>query len=805
MQNSLLSVVAVGLSLSAVVARGQTRGDAEGDITPVPFNRVVLSPDGFWGEKARVNREGTIPIAFQRCEETGRIANFARAGGLEEGSFEGIFFNDSDVFKAIEGAAYSLTIHRDAEVEKTLDDVIAKIAAAQEDDGYLYTARTLGAVDERTGLERWSNLRDGHELYNVGHLYEAAVAHKRATGKDSLLNVAIKNADLVCQVFGPGEDQRKGVPGHEEIEIGLVKLYDETGDDKYLDQAKFFTDLRGDDEQRDEIHGPYSQDHLPVVEQREAVGHAVRAGYLYAAMADLAALTHDAAYHDATEAIWQDITHKKLALTGGMGARHGGEAFGDDYELPNAEAYNETCAAVANALFNGRMFLATGDGKYADVFERIIYNGFLSGVALDGKTFFYPNPLSSPGGYARSEWFGTSCCPVNVARFIPSLPGYAYATRGTDEIFVNLFLQGSAAIGLSDGDVQLTQTGNCPWAGDITIEVEPAEQGQELSLHVRIPGWARGEALSGDLYTFLGDFNQSWSISVNGETVHPEIVGGYATLRRAWDKGDKVELNLPMPVRRVLADEHIDADRGRVAVQRGPIVYAFESIDNGGGRMTPFVLPDDAEFDAAFQPDLLGGVVTVVGTGKMLETTDDGVRTTSARLTGVPYFAWANRGDGAMEVFLPRTPDVATPAPRPTAASKAKPSASHVSGYDKIVALHDQVEPESSGDHSIPRMTWWPQKGNVQWVQYDFAEPTTVSSTSVYWFDDTGRGECRVPASAKVMVRADGEWIEVSTTLGVTIDTMNRAEFEPVECHGIRIEAQLQENFSGGILEWTVE
>ena len=427
-------------------------------IQPIPFTQVSIEDD-FWQPRVETAINVTIPYDFEKCEETGRIDNFAKAGGLMEGEHEGIFFNDSDVFKVVEGAAYALQVSPNAELESYLDDLIGKFAAAQEDDGYLYTARTIDPANapEPCGPKRWSNLRVNHELYNVGHMYEAAVAHYQATGKRNFLEIALKNADLIDSVFGA--DKLRDVPGHQEIEIGLLRLFRVTGDERYLRLARFFLDERGMANGR-QIYGLYVQDHLPVTEQREAVGHAVRAGYMYAAMTDIAAVMGDSDYATAVTALWDNVVGKKLALTGGVGARHEGEAFGDNYELPNLTSYNETCAAQANILWNHRLFLLTGEAKYIDILERSLYNGFLSGIGLDGRSFFYVNPLACDGEFrfnrddelTRQPWFKTSCCPTNVVRLLPSLSGYVYAS-GERELFVNLYVADRMRARLFDTDI----------------------------------------------------------------------------------------------------------------------------------------------------------------------------------------------------------------------------------------------------------------------------------------------------------------------------------------------------------------
>ena len=527
-------------------------------VRPVPFTDVKID-DEFWAPRLKTNREVTIPYDFAKCEETGRIANFDVAAGKIEGKFRGNFgFNDSDVFKVIEGASYSLALYPDAELEKYIDELVGKIAAAQTDDGYIYTVNTIGEYADEiyccVSEKRWSDLKSGHELYNFGHMYEAAVAHYQATGKRSFLDVAVKNADLLCRVFGPGKN--RGVPGHQEIEIGLVKLYRVTGDDKYLKLAKFFLDERGNAKGH-KLFGPYNQDHKAVVEQSEAVGHAVRAGYMYSGMADVAALTGDAGYVGAMERIWENVVSKKQHLTGGVGARHKGESFGDDYELPNKTAYNETCAAIANAMWNHRLFLLSGDGKYIDVLERVLYNGFLSGISLGGDKFFYPNPLASDGKYkfninesaTRRPWFDCSCCPTNVVRFMPSLAGYIYAHRD-NSLYVNLFIEGSGMVKMGENTVKIVQKTAYPWEGRVKIKVEP-ERSDEFAVCVRIPGWAQNRPMPSELYRYLDKGDEKVGLKVNGAAVRVDIEKGFARVSRRWKKDDEIDLNLPMRVRRL--------------------------------------------------------------------------------------------------------------------------------------------------------------------------------------------------------------------------------------------------------------
>ncbi|MDA0194014.1 MAG: glycoside hydrolase family 127 protein [Bacteroidetes bacterium] len=609
-------------------------------IKPVVFTEVYIN-DNFWAPRLATNRSVTIPYNFKKSEETGRIRNFAIAGGLEEGEFEGIFFNDSDVFKIIEGASYSLQVYDDSELENYLDDLIIKIAAAQEEDGYLYTNRTIdpSKATDGGGKARWTNLKVHHELYNVGHMYEAAVAHFQATGKRSLLDVAIKNADLINEVFGSGKNM--GVPGHQEIEIGLVKLYRVTGQLKYLDLAKFFVDQRGNQEGHD-LYGAYAQDHVPLAEQEEAVGHSVRACYYYAGATDVAALTGETAYDGALDKIWKDIVHEKIYLTGGIGAEPKHEGFGPDYELPNETAYTETCAAIALMLWNHRMYLRSGEVKYMDVFERTLYNGFLAGVSFEGNTFFYPNPLEvdgvskfNQGVCGRSPWFDCSCCPVNVVRILPSLPGYIYATKGAN-VYVNLYLGNSAEIEIGDQKLELSQITNYPWDGKVEILIEN-EKNVEAGFKLRVPGWVRNEVMDGDLYKFVDGQNPEVAAFVNGEPIEMNSDDEYISINsRGWEKGDKIELQFDMPVRKVVSHQLVEANTGKMAIERGPLVYCAEAVDNPNGVLNLTISENDM-MNFQFDEDLFGG------TGKI--TSDKG-------LTVIPYYAWAHREMGEMAVWL---------------------------------------------------------------------------------------------------------------------------------------------------------
>jgi DUF1680 family protein len=651
---NLLKISLILITIIAIPCKtmGQKQEIKGYPVAAVPFTDVTLTDD-FWSGRIETNRTVTIPFGFKKCEEEGRIRNFAKAGGLMEGKYEGKMpFDDTDVYKIIEGASYSLTIHPDKELEKYIDDIIDKIAAAQEEDGYLTTWKTIDANTTPASWvkpgPRWYNLGASHELYNAGHMYEAAYAHYRATGKKNFLNVALKNADLIAEVFGPRK--KLTPPGHQIIETGLLKLYRATNDKKYLDLAKFFLDQRGNAAGH-KLYGPYSQDHKPVTEQDEAVGHAVRAVYMYAAMTDIAGMMNDSAYRSAVEKIWDNVVSKKIYITGGLGAKHEGEAFGDNYELPNKTAYNETCAAIGSVYWNNRMFLLTGDAKYIDVLERTLYNGLISGVSLSGNLFFYPNCLLSDGKYkfnqgslTRKPWFDCSCCPSNVIRFIPSVPNYIYAHKDNC-LYVNLFIAGKADVEMNKTSVEISQETDYPWDGKVVIKVNP-KNSESFAVNVRIPGWAVGKPMPSDLYSYLSENPEKVTLKLNGEPIDIKTDKGYAVIDRKWSKGDTIELDLPMPIRRVIANENVKDDIGKTALVRGPIVYCAEWVDNDN-KVLDMVVPDNAEFQTQYKKDLLNGLTVI--TGDILDESGN-----ERKLTAIPYYAWSHRGPGEMTVWLPR-------------------------------------------------------------------------------------------------------------------------------------------------------
>ncbi len=641
--------------------------------TPVAFTSVKIAPNTFWGDRIKAAREVTIPLAFSKCESEGRYANFVKAAHPSDSYKVGGFsFDDTDVYKTIEGASYLLQTYPDKKLEKYIDSVLVVVAAAQEPDGYLYTARTMNPKHPHawSGPERWSEVENlSHEFYNLGHMVEGAVAHYQATGKRNFLDIAIRYADCVCRNIGDGPGKKRVIPGHQIAEMAFVRLYTVTHDKKYLDQAKFFLDARGTTARKD----IYLQSHKPIMEQNEAVGHAVRAGYMYAGMADVAAITGDSSYIKAIDTIWENIVGKKYYITGGVGARHAGEAFGNNYELPNLTAYNETCAAISMVYLFHRMFLFHGDAKYIDCMERTLYNGVISGMSVDGGRFFYPNPLAADGKYAfnadntttRQPWFGCACCPSNLSRFIPSLPGYVYAVKDNC-LYVNLFAAGTATMQVGGKEVAVEQETRYPWDGDIAIRVTK-NKGRDFAMMVRIPGWVRGEVVPGNLYSFADDVKTGYRVTVNGDEVKGELRNGYLAISRRWKKGDVVRVHFDMLPRAVVASSKVADDRGKIAVERGPIVYCAEQADNSGFNSHHVLLSRKPIFEV--NPDY--SIRNTEGDGKPFGVTSiivtnaqeacisaDGKLTSrDVRLTLIPYYAWNHRGTGCMDVWMARNLD----------------------------------------------------------------------------------------------------------------------------------------------------
>ncbi len=636
-----------------------------------PNDKVELR-GGFWGPRLKTAEDVTIAHALDCLEKDGHVTNFDKAASQAKGQPSGHMAFDSDLYKALEGAMYCLQNRDDEQLRKRSEGILDRILAAQQPDGFLITYFILRDSDQR-----WENMRLMHQLYNVGHFFELAVEHYRLTGQTKALDAARRFADLIDSVFGPGK--RYDVCGHEEVELALVKLYRATGERRYLELARFFLDergcahgtsrkpfdpstavmppisdgLTGQDKVRElrrarnSVRDGRMQDNKPLIEQ-DAKGHAVRAGYVYAAMADIARFMDAPKYQQAVERIWQDVVDCKMYITGGIGtAQYGDEGFGDPYLLPN-RTYCESCANIANVLWQHRMNLLTGQAKYADVMELALYNSAISGISLSGNEFFYQNPLASKSG-RRSSWIGLACCPTNLARIIPEVGGLAYA-QAKQRVYVNLYASGEASLKLDDGPaVKLAQQTDYPWAGLVRLTVTP-EAPAEFELCLRIPGWALGRPVPSDLYRFADAAEAPVVLKVNGKPAEAAPANdGYVHLKRRWQAGDVVELDLPMPIRRVLANEKVKDDLGRVALMRGPIVYCLETVDQPAQDVFGLVLPREAKLTAEHRPDLLGGVTVIQG-----QVPSAGRKPVT--MTAVPYYAWANRDKGAMVVWINEAP-----------------------------------------------------------------------------------------------------------------------------------------------------
>ena len=652
MNNKMLILLIVVVTIS-LKATGQEPGFYP--VSPVPFTKVNIT-DEFWSGRIKTNREVTIPFAFEKCEETGRIDNFRIAGGIKAGdTFPRRGFDDSDVYKIMEGAAYSLASYPDKELDNYLDTLIYYIGKAQEEDGYLYTVRTIlkNSIHRDLLAPRWINEPTGsHELYNAGHMYEAAVAHYMATGKRSFLDIAVKNAKLVERDLG--WDKLVIVPGHQETELALVKLYTATGDTAHLKQAKFFLDARG----TGMIMNQYFQLHKKVTEETEAVGHAVRAMYMYSAMADISALTGDHSYKESLNKLWNDVAGRKLYITGGVGPGSGNsEGFGPPYLLPNLGAYCETCAAIGNVFWNYRMFLATGKSFYIDILERSLYNNVLSGISLEGNRFFYPNKLESNGEQERRDWFNVPCCPANLCRFIPSVPGYIYASK-ENELFINLFISSETEVNINNNRIRLVQDSEVPWRGKVDLTFEPARS-ERFTVKIRIPGWASETFFPTDLYRTMKPLASQPTIRVNGKKITFKVSDGYAIIDRTWTKMDKISIDFPFVVHEITAHPLVEANKDRVALQRGPLVYCLEHPDNPEGKVVNLLYDTASDIKTKFMPDMLGGIMTL--SGKAFKQKSDQTDSGSERITftAIPYYAWAHRGQGEMVVWIPikKTPE----------------------------------------------------------------------------------------------------------------------------------------------------
>ena len=796
------------MTLTASAAQKQKQQAHGYPISPVPFTAVKVTPGTFWGQRLEASRKVTIPLAFSKCEETGRYTNFSNAAEhLKDPSkvfpVGGLSFDDTDPYKTIEGASYILQTYPDKKLVQYIDSVLDVIASAQEPDGYLYTSRTQNPQHphEWAGDKRWSKEEDlSHELYNLGHMVEGAIAHYQATGSRKFLDIAIRYADCVCREVGPNQGQACVVPGHQIAEMALAKLYLVTGEKKYLDEAKFFLDYRG----KTTITHDYSQAHKPVIEQDEAVGHAVRAAYMYAGMADVAALTGDKDYIKAIDAIWDNIVTKKLYITGGIGATSNGEAFGKNYELPNMSAYCETCAAIGNVYVNYRLFLLHGDSKYYDVLERTLYNGLISGVSLEGNGFFYPNPLESMGQHQRQPWFGCACCPSNICRFIPSLPGYIYAVKDKN-VYVNLFLSNKSNLTVGGKKVALSQTTEYPWNGDITVSVDQNAAGQ-FAMKIRIPGWVRNQVVPSNLYQYTDGKRLGYTVTVNGSVVGAISADGYYTIDRRWKKGDKVQIHFDMEPRTVRANNKVEADRGMVSIERGPIVYCAEHPDNSFDIMGALI-NQNPQFTLG-KGEIAGTPVqTLTTSAQTLNFNKQGkLEAQDQTLTLIPYYAWCHRGSGKMRVWLPQDLNATNPSQPETLASQSKVTSS-TERMPALSAINDRLVPKDENDRSVPYTHWWPKKDCTEWLGYEFPQEATVQSATVYWYDDGPWGGCRVPQSWRILYQdQQGQWQPVTGADGYPTDkgaacTVN---FDPVKTKALRLEVTLPADNATGLFEWSI-
>ncbi len=753
--------------------------------SPVAFPRVVVQ-DHFWTPRMETNRVATVPHCLMELDKNGYWDNFRLAIEGKHSGYHGPVYMDSDVYKVLEGASMTLATHPDPVLDKKLDAIIATLAKAQKPDGYLDTWYEVNAPDKR-----FTNLRDNHELYCAGHLFEAAVAHHAATGKRNLLDIATKYADLIDATF----TKRPGYPGHPEIELALVKLGRETGNPRYLALAERFIRTRGSHffatehgTPEAQYDGTYWIDDVPITQHREIKGHAVRAAYLMSGSTDIARLNGDAALTQMVDRVWKNATTKRIFITGGIGPSGSNEGFTTDYDLPNQTAYQESCASIAMAQWGWRMGLLHADARYFDTVETSLMNATLAGVSLDGNRFNYTNPLASAGNHHRSEWFGTACCPPNLLRTIASIGGYAYAERGRD-LFVNLYLPGHVDLHAATEPVRLTVAGDYPWDGHLKIGVDP-KRPKPFAVRLRIPGWAR-----------------SFTVSLNGKSTVTKLENGYLVLDRRWSAGDKIDLNLPMPVDRIAAHPLVKDDQNRLAVRRGPLIYCMEGIDQNIPA-DEIVVPQATAL-APVKSNLFGGITVLQGQAQRSAEHEWSnslyqlsPAMTSAPVRLIPYAYWDNRKASPMEVWLPTVPP---PARILGLEGRASVEMSYVSAWCQPEAIHDGVEPKSSGEQPAQNAHFWPHKGGEEWVAYRWKKPVSTSGVRVYWFDDTGRGECRIPKAWHIERLSGGKWLPIEAKYPVEIDRWTEVRFPmPVETAALRLVVQQQSGWASGIHEWKV-
>lgn len=799
---------------------------ADYPLRPVPFNKVEMTSD-FWRPRLETQRKTLVPFAFERTqpgvEHLKAARDFLAGKKIEERRAQR--FIDSDLYKVMEGAAYLLQLRSDPELEEQLDDLADVIAGAQQKNGYLYPSHTtgVGAVKNMMGDAPYTFVVHSHELYNVGHLYEAAIAYYQATGKRKLLDVAEKSAQHINQVFFVGDPNYNNgkpirqAPGHQELELALVKLHRVTGNPLYLEMARKFLEIRGITYVPDGegvLSPTYAQQHAPVTQQKEAVGHAVRAMYLYSAIADVGTLTGEPKYGHALDRIWGDITNTRMHITGGLGAVHGIEGFGPQYELPNADAFNETCAAVGNVLFNYRMFLMHKDAQYLDVAEVALLNNVHAAVNLEGNRFFYVNPLEADGKHpfnhgtaGRAPWFGTACCPSNMARLLPQVPGMTYAHDDRD-VYITFYAESRTEITLDDVKVKLQQKTAYPNDGEVSLVVNPSKP-TKFRVLLRIPTWAREQFVPGELYRYVDSIKEPVILTVNGEAVPMQLDKGFVAIDRTWKTGDRVQLTLPMPVRISECHPSVKANQNRIALTRGPFVLCAEGVDNGGATQRFFFANNPEVKDAKVSTKSIdAGSFLQVHTTAQAITADNSIENSPLVLT--PYYAWNNRGVSSMNVWFPRDPKQAVYDPHllPKESVFSKVTASHTFADDTVNAIGDGKEPRFSNGKKEPRWTSRPQKDKPQWIEARFHGSKILRSVGVYWMQD--KVDVKFPAKWSLEVEQNGQWKPFELYTTDRYDTRaNRYNVvhpaAPIQCEAIRVHITPKEDSCVGILEIMAE
>ena len=820
------SMLRLSLIATLVFASANSAATADYPLKPVPFNKVEMTSD-FWRPRLETQRKTLVPFAFEKTQPGVEHLKAARdfLAGKKVEDHRAHRFIDSDLYKVMEGAAYLLQLRRDPELEKTLDDLADVIAGAQHKNGYLYPSHTTGAGSSKNmmGDKPYTFIVHSHELYNVGHMYEAAVAYYRATGKKKLLDVAEKNAVHINKVIFEGDENYndgepiRQAPGHQEMELALVKLYRVTGKQLYLDMARKFLEIRGVTSVPDGegVMSPtYAQQHAPVTEQKEAVGHAVRATYLYSAMADVGTLTGEPAYGKALDRIWGNITNTRMHITGGLGAVHGIEGFGPQYELPNSDAFNETCAAVGNVLFNYRMFLLHKDAKYLDVAEVALLNNVLAAVNLEGNRFFYVNPLDADGKYpfnhgtaGRAPWFGTACCPSNMARLVPQVPGMTYAHDDND-LYITFFAESRTEIELNGTRVKIEQKTAYPNDGEISVDINPAKP-TKFRLRLRIPTWTQGRFVPGELYRYADSITTPVTLSVNSKLIDVHIEKGFVSVEREWNAGDRVVLSLPMPVRITACHPAVKANTSRIAFTRGPFVLCAEGVDNGGATQRFFFnkVPDTSNASIKTARIKSGSFIQADVSAQAVTKNGD---TKASKLALTPYYAWNNRGPGSMTVWFPTRTDMAVydPLALPKESVFREITASHTADEDTISAIGDGHVDKWSSGNKVTRWTSRGQPGKAQWVIGRFPETKNIRSVGVFWMN-RWQGDVKLPEKWSLEVEQNGKWnpFELYTTdkYDTRANQFNVVHpATPLKCDAIRIRMTPREDTSVGILELQV-